>query len=49
MKEVPAAAVKAGITLAVVAATPFVMKAANGFADKETWQWWNKPTTGDAA
>jgi hypothetical protein len=42
MKEVPAAVVKAGITLAVVAASPFVAKAANGLADKDNWQWWSK-------
>jgi len=49
VKEVPVAAVKAGITLAVVAATPFVAKAANGLADKDNWQWWNKTTDGEAA
>jgi hypothetical protein len=44
MKEIPTKAVTAGITLAVVAASPFVKKAATGLAEKEQWQWWNKAT-----
>lgn len=46
MSAIPLALVKAGITLAVIALTPFVAKAAEGLADKESWQWWNKPNNG---
>lgn len=49
LKEVPVALVKAGITLAVVAASPFVAKAATSMADNDKWQWWNKDDGGKAA
>jgi hypothetical protein len=48
MKEIPTALAKAGIGLVVVAATPFVARAATDLAEKESWQWWNKDSK-DAA
>jgi len=44
MKEIPTKFVTAGIGLAVVAASPFIKKAATDLAEKENWQWWNKNT-----
>lgn len=42
MNEIRITLFKAGIGLGVLAATPFVTKAANGLSESESWQWWNK-------
>ena len=44
MAEIRTKLITTGIYVAALAATPFIKKAATGFADKESWQWWDKVT-----